>query len=108
MTKTILEFSWKISWCARGVRILVIQVVKVLHYLNHCPSFGLWNKPQQKRTTEEGVSHENQEAELAEAILDGNMASDPIRSIATVTGSHLTTFCGELNSGHTLPSSLRA
>lgn len=70
-------------------------MVKVLHYLNHCPSFGLWNKPQQKRTTEEGVSHENQEAELAEAILDGNMASDPIRSTA-VTSSHLTTtFCRE-------------
>lgn len=106
MTKEILKFSWEISGCCRRVSIPVIQMVKVLHYLNHCLSFGLWNKPQQKHTTEEGVSHENQEAELAEAILDGNMASDPIRSIATVTISHLTTtFC---RGGHTFSSSLQA
>lgn len=46
-------------------------MVKVMHYLHHRPSFGLGNKPQHEQAAGDGVSYENQEAELAEAVLGG-------------------------------------
>lgn len=68
--KQPLKFSWENVVRSFGAGVFVIQAVEVSHYLHHCPSFGLRDKPQQKQTTGDGVSHKNQEAVLAKAILD--------------------------------------
>lgn len=67
----ILKFSWEINVRFFHVSVLVIEMVKVMHYLHHRPSFGLGNKPQHEQAAGDGVRHENQEAELAKAVLGG-------------------------------------
>lgn len=86
MTYNALKFSCKSNVRISNASVLVIQTVEVSHYLHHCSPFGLWNKPQQKCATGEGVSHENQEAELTEAVLDRKRVSEMNPTTKSVKG----------------------
>lgn len=60
-----LKFSCKINVGFVDVSAApIIQFTEILHNVNHCLSFGLWDKTYQKGSTDK-----DQEAELAKSIL---------------------------------------